>query len=227
MPLTRRKEILDICSKLDLVVIEDDPYFFLNLPKPSSKPVQSLFSLDTDGRVVRLDSFSKVVAPGFRLGWISAAKCFMDKFDALSQVTTWSASGISQSVLLAILEEWGDEGFEKQISKLCKSYTRRRDALLKAMDEHLSDLATWTIPNAGMFIWIRIHGSKDTREDCIDTMLNARVVMVPGGSFQPDTTKKCPYFRVTFATALEEDFGPAIKRFASELKKAKFNYMSK
>ena len=140
-------------------MIEDDPYFFLNLPKVS-RPVQSLFSLDTDGRVVRLDSFSKIVAPGFRLGWVSAPKVFMEKFDALSQVTTWSASGISQSILLAILREWGEKGFTNQINKLCESYTRRRDLLLSALEKHLSDLATWTCPEAGMVGRVRAQEQK-------------------------------------------------------------------
>ena len=218
MSLVRRKEILKVCRKHDLVVIEDDPYFFLNLPQVST-PVPSMFSLDTDDRVVRLDSFSKTVAPGFRLGWVSAPKAFMAKFDALSQVTTWSASGIAQSVLLAILSEWGEKGFESQIKKLCETYTRRRDLLLKAMEKHLSDLATWTCPSAGMFVWIRINGAKDTREEnLINAMLKAKIVMVPGGSFQPDTTCDCPYFRATFATAPEDSFEPAMRRFASQLR---------
>lgn len=235
MPLKRRRRVYEICRKHDLIIIEDDPYFFLQMnpyrrelaegttrgdvgADEKIERTPSFLSIDTDGRVIRLDSFSKTIAPGFRLGYVTGPSVFVEKLDQMNQVTTWSSSGIAQTVLAALLDGWGESGFESHVRSLRRTYEIRRNALLDAMEKNLrGTIASWSPPSAGMFVWIRFNGVRDTR-DCVDLILKAKVVMIPGGSFQPDSDRPCPYFRATFATAPIESFEKAMTRLASALK---------
>lgn len=228
MPASRRRQVYDVCRKHNLIIIEDDPYFFLEMnaygthngkTDDAIERTPSFLSMDTDGRVIRLDSFAKTIAPGFRLGFVTGPDVFVEKLDQMNQITTWSSSGIAQTVLSALLNEWGEDGFEAHAQALRRTYERRRDALLDAMEKHLrGTIASWSPPSAGMFVWIRLRGVRDTR-DCLDWILNdARVVMIPGGVFQPDADRACPFFRATFATAPIASFDGAMERLATALK---------
>ena len=223
MTLERKKALYAVAQEFDLIILEDDPYYFLQLPPfersssvgsgegsepcpalqelvpgvDKTKLIPSFLSLDTDGRVLRLESFSKLMAPGFRVGIICGPPRFVERFETLSQVTSWSISGVTQAVLFAVLQRWGDDGFAEHVKGLQATYTHRRDALMKAMDRHLGStgLASWAVPAAGMFVWMKVEGLRDS-QSLIDTMLEqAKVVMVPGSGFSPtilrSTTSVC------------------------------------
>jgi hypothetical protein len=114
----------------------------------------SFLSVDTEGRVLRLDSFSKLMAPGFRIGWITGApallRCYRQHAYAASQ---WGCS-LSMQILAAILHGWGDARFEQVVVETQAAYKLRRDAVLAAAAEHLTDVATWDVPAAGFFLWV-------------------------------------------------------------------------
>ena len=176
-PLERRKEIYAIAEKHDLYILEDEPYYFLQMEPYASGHIHSVpnpftpipiptflqalipsyLSLDHSGRVLRLDSFSKIIAPGSRCGWLTGSDQVIERFIRAAEVSTQSPSGFSMVVLYKLLEDsWGHRGFLEWLMFIRAEYTRRRDIIVAACEEHLPrEVCSWTPPMAGMFHWIR------------------------------------------------------------------------
>ena len=167
----RRREIYRCAQKHDVYILEDEPYYFLQMqpytgpnapdvPPPASHEaflkslVPSLLSMDVDGRVMRLDSFSKVIAPGARVGWITASEQIVERFVRHQEVSTQNPSGISQLALFKLLDEtWGHAGYLDWLINLRLEYTKRRDVICHACEQFLPrEVADWNPPAAGMFV---------------------------------------------------------------------------
>ena len=169
----RRKAIYQVAEKHDLYIIEDDPYYFLQLgqdvsteklaPTPVDEYLQRLpisyLSLDISGRVMRLDATSKILAPGLRCGWLTASSEVVRKFLVHTDNSTISPSGPSQVMLYKLLDEtWGHEGFINWLSRLSAQYRHRRNILTQACERQLpSTICNWIVPAEGMFLWIQIN----------------------------------------------------------------------
>ena len=120
MTMQRKREIYAICKVYDIIILEDDPYQFLQYPEdqdnvPGMDVEPGYLHLDTDGRVIRIDSFAKSVAPGFRLGWVTAVPDIMKSVICAVQGSTLGPNGPSQVMLHSILAHWGRAGFEKHV----------------------------------------------------------------------------------------------------------------
>lgn len=170
----RRKAIYRVAQKHDLYILEDEPYYFLQMdpytsttnagpddPAPPSTHdeflkalVPSYLSMDVDGRVMRMDSFSKVISPGLRTGWITASSQVAERYRLHADVSTQCPSGVSQLVLFKLLDEhWGHVGYLDWLMHLRGEYTRRRDVIVKACEKHLPRaVVSWVPPRAGMFV---------------------------------------------------------------------------
>ncbi|GIZ36593.1 hypothetical protein CKM354_000006300 [Cercospora kikuchii] len=243
----RRRQIYRMAQKHDLLIVEDEPYYFLQMQEPHEKPlthreeflqslVPSYLSMDTDGRVVRMDSFSKVVAPGMRAGWVTAPKQIVERFRRHAELSTQGPSGMSQLVLYSLLQShWGHEGFLDWMMHLRVEYSARRDALLAACQRHLPDgLVTWNVPRAGMFLWLRIHHaawksasngqSQGTAEELEERMAEAvlrhKTHLLQGSWFRPDRRQKLTgvYFRATFAAAPFDRIDEGIRRLGAAVR---------
>jgi aromatic amino acid aminotransferase I / 2-aminoadipate transaminase len=170
----RRKAIYRIAQKHDLFILEDDPYYFLqmqpytgadapNMPPPASHEeflqalVPTILSMDVDGRVMRMDSFSKVIAPGTRTGWITASEQIVERFIRANETSVQNPSGISQIVLFKLLDDsWGHGGYLQWLLHLRMEYTKRRDSILAACEKYLPrEVVSWNPPAAGMFVCMR------------------------------------------------------------------------
>jgi aromatic amino acid aminotransferase I len=170
MPLARREAIYKVAQKHDLFIVEDEPYYFLQMQAYSSRGtepapevsreeflaslVPSFLSLDSDGRVLRMESFSKVISPGTRTGWIVASQQLVDRFARNFEVSSQHPSGISQLALFKLLDEyWGHAGYIDWLINLRIEYSRRRDVMIHAFEKFLpKDVARWKVPAAGMFV---------------------------------------------------------------------------
>jgi aromatic amino acid aminotransferase I / 2-aminoadipate transaminase len=174
--LERKRAIYALAEKYDLLIIEDDPYYFLRMDtdappnhsdttNPSSpqhaktylaRLMPSYLAIDHSGRVIRLDSTSKILAPGLRAGWITACADIIAKFSSYTEVSTVSVSGPSQLMLWHLLEEtWGHVGFFCWLDGLSRRYKKRLDALVDACERYLpKDLCCWRVPECGMFLWV-------------------------------------------------------------------------
>lgn len=171
----RRCAIYKVAQKHDLYILEDEPYYFIQMPPYKGRtasaadsapaPTQdvsefvsslipTLLSMDTDGRVMRMDSFSKVLVPGSRMGWITASKQIVERYQRHAEVASQGPSGISQVVLHKLLDDtWGHEGYLKWLMNLRLEYTRRRNILVRACEDFLpGDIVSWNPPAAGMFV---------------------------------------------------------------------------
>ncbi|KAI9806945.1 MAG: Aromatic/aminoadipate aminotransferase 1 [Piccolia ochrophora] len=245
----RRRRIYAVAQKHDLYILEDEPYYFLQMqpytglsaspvPPPESHDaflkslIPSLLSMDTDGRVMRMDSFSKVISPGARVGWITASEQVVERFVAHNNVSIQTPSGISQLVLHKLLDEhWGHAGYLDWLMYLRLEYTQRRDAILHACETHLpADVVRWNPPVAGMFLWLQIDWRKhphattwdmaDIEEEIFQACVSRAVLVARGSWFcaQKDVPHPFMFFRVTFAAAPADKMVEAIKRVGDALR---------
>ncbi|KAK6582378.1 hypothetical protein PZA11_004786 [Diplocarpon coronariae] len=242
--VTRRRAIYKVAQKHDVYILEDEPYYFLQMqpytgptapaaPPPASNEeflkslVPTYLSMDVDGRVMRMDSFSKVIAPGTRLGWITASEQIIERFVRANECSVQNPSGLSQMVLFKMLDEhWGHDGYLKWLINLRLEYSTRRDVLLGACEKFLpKDVVSWNPPSAGMFLWLRLnwhvhpHAETKTLSEIEDEIFLAAVdkgVLVSKGSWfvaERDFVQTEMFFRATFAAAPEEKMIEAIERF--------------
>jgi len=142
------------------LILEDDPYYYLTF----EKEYHSFLHYDTEGRVVRFDSFSKILSPGMRVGWITAPNKFLSKIVQDLQSTSLNPSGLSEVFAYTTLKEWGEEGFKKHILSIKKVYKERRDFFISLCEKYLKGLATWIVPNGGMFVWIKLENCDDSKD---------------------------------------------------------------
>jgi aromatic amino acid aminotransferase I / 2-aminoadipate transaminase len=250
----RRKEIYAVAEKHDLCILEDEPYYFLQMEDYVSAKIHSVgdidsithdqflsalipsyLSMDTTGRVLRLDSFSKIIAPGSRVGWVTGAKQLVERFIRHAEVSTQNPSGFSQIVLYKLVEEtWGHGGFIEWLMYIRSEYTRRRDIIVGACERHLpAEVASWNPPMAGMFHWINIQWHKHPKfngdtslaklreiEDSIfEAAIGKGVLCSLGSWFRAQKgTDTDIFIRTTFAAAPADKVEEAISRFGEALR---------
>eukprot|EP00004_Rigifila_ramosa_P022833 TRINITY_DN6322_c0_g1_i1.p1 TRINITY_DN6322_c0_g1~~TRINITY_DN6322_c0_g1_i1.p1 ORF type:complete len:422 (+),score=92.16 TRINITY_DN6322_c0_g1_i1:3-1268(+) len=215
LPLVRKQRIYQLAQQHNLIILEDDPYYFLHFDSPSPPP--SLFQLDVDGRVLRFDSFSKVLSSGLRLGWVTGPTPLITRLMYDMQVTEMHTSGISQMLAARLLEHWGESGWKAHIASVQEFYRKRRDIFCGLLEKHLRGKCSWTVPSGGMFVWIRVHNVDDTAALIKSAAAKEKVLMLPGATFSASTTSPSPYVRCSYSTATEEQMEQALIRFASLL----------
>ncbi|KAJ1568558.1 hypothetical protein HK405_000598 [Cladochytrium tenue] len=207
MGVQRRRDLLAVCRELGLLVVEDDPYSYLELPDylPAERRSEyrfrgigglmpTLLSMDTEGRVVHLFTFSKILAPGFRVGFMAANKALLKYLTFTTEVTVQSASGFSQGYLSGILNQWGRDGLDVYAVGLQKQYTHRRDVMIEALLKAMGPIpagaappAEFVTPCAGMFVWLKVNlpaGAPASTMTAIHQRLVDRgVLVIPGELF--------------------------------------------
>ncbi|KAI0911857.1 aromatic amino acid aminotransferase-like protein [Ustulina deusta] len=255
MGAQRRQEVYDVCSKHDVFIFEDEPYYYLQMPpydkagstaQPEVVDVSSnqttedflksliptMLSIDVDGRVLRMDSFSKVVVPGSRMGWVTGSEQVIERFIRLQECVSQGPAGLCQAVMYKLLDEtWGHEGYLRWLVHLRSEYTRRRDALLDACEKHLpKDVVSWTPPAAGMFHWLHIdhtrhpHAGQKTileiEEEIFNSCIERGVLACRGSWFcaERDVEPAGLFFRTTFAASSQADMDVAIQRLGEAVR---------
>ncbi|XP_057581247.1 kynurenine/alpha-aminoadipate aminotransferase, mitochondrial-like isoform X2 [Hippopotamus amphibius kiboko] len=213
----RKKEIYELAREYDFLIIEDDPYYFMQFNKPWAP---TFLSMDVDGRVIRADSFSKVLSPGLRIGFISGPKPLMERIVLHIQVSTVHPSTFTQLLVSQLLHQWGEDGFLAHVERVIDFYRKQRDALLAAADKWLSGLAEWHVPNAGMFLWVKIKGIQDVRKLIEEKAFKKEIFMLPGYNFYVDSSAPCPYFRASYSLASPEQMDMAFQGLAQFIKEA-------
>jgi len=216
----RRKQIYQLACKYNLLLLEDDPYWFLRLlpyKGETREELNSYFSMDVERRVMRYDSLSKIVSSGIRVGWVTGPSPLLETLQLTQQVTTLHTSGISQAIVISLLKHWGTEGFDNQVKKVQQYYTDKRDMFLSSANKYLKGLCEWDIPTGGMFVWLKVLGVTDTEELIKLRAFKAGVLLLPGRAFSPND-EPSPYVRASFSIATEDQIDLALKRFSELLK---------
>ena len=230
LSLERKREIYALAREYDLLLLEDDPYYFLQFGDGPRTP--SLLSMDEDGRVLRFDSLSKLLSSGLRVGYATGPAALVDRLELHTQATSLHTSGVSQALVLALLKHWGAGdaahgdgglgGFDAHVRGVARFYEAQCEAFLAAADTHLTGLAEWTAPSAGMFSWIKLlNGIEDSDALVMEKAVGKKVLLVPGTSFMPQQGTKTPYVRASFSTASPEQIDEALQRLAALVREAK------
>nr|XP_008248013.1 kynurenine/alpha-aminoadipate aminotransferase, mitochondrial isoform X1 [Oryctolagus cuniculus] len=213
----RKKEIYELARKYDFLIIEDDPYYFLQFNK-SRAP--TFLSMDVDGRVIRADSLSKVLSSGLRVGFLTGPKPLIERVVLHTQVSSLHTSTFTQLMVSQLLHQWGEEGFLAHTERVIHFYRNQRDAALAAADKWLSGLAEWHVPTAGMFLWIKVKGISDVKELIEEKAIKKEVLLVPGNGFYINSSAPSPYLRACFSIVSPEQMDVAFQRLAELIKES-------
>ena len=174
----RRTEILDICREEKIFVVEDNPYGLLGFEKPSPNAMRA----EDSENVIYLGSFSKTIAPGFRVGWTLVPQTLKEKLVIAAESSILCPSNFSQ---LAISSYLADQPWRDQIASFCNLYRERRDAMLESLEEYFPKGTTWTKPDGGFYVWVTLPPEIDTKAMVPDAIA-AKVAYVPGTAFYAD-----------------------------------------
>jgi kynurenine/2-aminoadipate aminotransferase len=203
----RKRQVYDICSKYDVVILEDDPYYYLQL---DGERIRSYFSIDTDARVLRLDSMSKILSSGMRVGWVTGPAELVDRINMHTMVTNLQPAGLPQGVMYQTLKMWGYKGFFEHVDRVADFYREKRDQFVKCLDHRMKGRATWIVPNAGMFVWIRLLGGiEDSFDLVMNKTLKKNVLAIPGIAFMPNKNVN-NYIRVSYSNVSYEQMDEAL-----------------
>lgn len=205
-----RKELLDIASEYDFLIIEDDPYGDLVF---EGKPIPPIKSFDKKGRVVYLSTFSKILAPGFRIGWSVASHDIIEKMVLAKQAMDLCTNVFSQYVAY----EYVNGGYlDRQVAEIRKIYKRKRDVMIKALKDNLPQNVKWTLPKGGMFIWVTLPKKIDTRI-MLQKALSKKVAYVMGEAFYPEGGNYNS-MRLNFSYSDDKSIVEGIKRLSEVIK---------
>ena len=210
IPLEARQELLDIASEYDLLIIEDDPYGELVF---EGEPVPSIKSLDTKGRVIYMSTFSKILAPGFRLGWLTCSEEILNKFTLAKQSADLCTNSFGQYVAY----EYIKGGYlDSQLDIIKKMYKKKRNVMLRAIEEYFPKGVKWTVPQGGMFLWVTVPRRVNTRV-MFQRAVGKKVAYVVGDAFYPDGSGHNT-MRLNFSYAGDEEIREGIIRLAQVMK---------
>lgn len=175
----RRRRLLETAARYDAVIIEDNPYGELRF---EGEHLPTLKSLDTDGRVIYLGSFSKLLCPGLRVAYICADEEFIRKVEILKEGADLQSNQLAQMQVEAFLETCD---FEGHIEKLKTTYGRRRDMMIDILDSDFPEDVSYIRPAGGMFVWLELpKGMKASA--LLERSVEKGVAYVPGDSFFPE-----------------------------------------
>jgi 2-aminoadipate transaminase len=205
----RRLELLDCATAFGVPVIEDDPYSELRYDGP---PTPSLRALPGGEDVIYLGTFSKVLAPGLRLGWVVAPRPVIDRLVIAKQGADLHTDGLAQRGALRFCL---DNDLDAHVIRLREVYRERRDAMLDALRECLPDGTTWTEPAGGMFTWVTLPAGLDSR-DVLKRALANDVAFVPGTAFHVNGGGERS-LRLNFTNSTPERIWEGIGRLARSL----------
>jgi len=205
-----REQVAAIAKRDKFIVVEDNPYGELRF---SGEAAKSFFHYAPE-QTVLLGSFSKVVAPGFRLGWIAAPAWICEKLIIAKQAADLHTSSFSQKILYEFLQE---NDLDVHIEKITDAYGRQCRAMQDALKEHFPSKISFTRPEGGMFLWGRLPKGMDSME-LFNEAVREKVVFVPGDPFYTKKTNTSA-FRLNFSCVDPETVVKGVKRMARALKK--------
>lgn len=216
LSLERRRHLLQIASRYDLPVLEDDPYQLVQLE--DSDPPPTLQSMDREERVVRLDSFSKIFAPGLRLGYASGPAGIIGYFQLYKQGSNLHTSAMDQSLLAGFFSNHTYEEFRALIRENCGVYRRNRDAVLAAARKYLPADIRYNIPAAGMFVWFEMPAGFDASRMVETDGMELGILLIPGSGFST-TGGLSNYMRASFSMIAPEQVDEGMVRFAKMIER--------
>ena len=212
MNLERRKHLIELANKYNVLVVEDTAYRELRF---EGEQLPTIKSLDTEGRVIHLGSFSKILVPSMRLGWALASPELLDKLSLLKVASDTQNSTLNMNATLEYLRR---HSIDDHIAKLRPNYLRKRDLMLSTMRETFPDEVSFTEPEGGLFTWLTFPVGFDATAFMKETLLpEGKVAYVPGATFFP-IVQEPNHARVNFSGVEDDRIVEGITRLGKLLK---------
>ncbi|MTT32098.1 aminotransferase class I/II-fold pyridoxal phosphate-dependent enzyme [Terrilactibacillus sp. BCM23-1] len=209
MKLDRRKKMVELANKYDIVILEDNPYGAVRFAGEALPPVKHF---DTEGRVIYLSTFSKIFTPGLRLGWICADTRFIEKYVAFKQSADLHTDSFAQMITAKYMELFD---IEAHILKIKEVYRSRREKMMQCIDKYFPKQAKHSAPEGGLFIWVELPGDIDT-QDIFNECIKNNVAFVPGKPFFPNSAQRNT-FRLNYSNMPEDRIEEGMKRLGEVL----------
>jgi 2-aminoadipate transaminase len=225
MSLPRRRRLVEVARERELLVLEDNPYGLLRY---EGEPLPTLYSLDASSEaggtsgdgvssdfVIYLGTFSKILAPGLRLGWAVAPRPVLEKLNLGKQGADLCSSPVTQLFVSAYFAERtsaGEPAWTAYVESQKALYRRRRDTMLQALAEGFGDQASWTEPQGGLFVWATLPDYIDTTDLLALALEREDVAFVPGRAAYVDGGSGASSMRLNFAGSTEEEIREGIRR---------------
>ena len=206
----KRRRAAGLAAAYGVPLLEDDPYSALRF---EGEPVPPIKAFDTAGMVLYLGSFSKLIAPGIRLGWIVAPAELTTPLTVLRESIDLESSGLMQRAVAAFLERGH---LEPHLARLTAANRSRCKALTAALETYLGDIATWTRPEGGLFVWVTLPPDVDTWES-FEPALKLKVAYIPGAAFDVAGGSRNT-LRLNFSNVSPDRIPSAVERLAQALK---------
>ena len=212
LSLDRRKQLLDIASKYDIVIIEDSPYRAIRY---RGETIPSLQSMDKDGRVLSLYTFSKILFPGMRLGWAIGPEEIIDKFVVAKQAMDLCTPPFNQAIVTEYLKR---DKLQDNIKSTIEEYREKNKLMLEKLDEYMpkDKGIKWTKPDGGLFLWLTCPDYINT-EDMFYDAIKENVAYVVGSAFYGENPKYNS-LRLNFSYPTLDEIDEGVKRLASVIK---------
>ena len=214
MSVERRKELAAIAERYDLTIFEDDPYGYVRF---DGEHLPSIFSFDKAGNTVYAGSFSKILSPGVRIGWVSGAQEIIRQMIVFKQTTDLCSSPITQ----ALTYEYCRKGYlDAHLPNIIANYRAKRDAMEKSFQKHLTPLGvTWVKPEGGFFFWLNT-GSIDSNE-LAKRALDKKVAILPGAPFCVDPEAGIHSSRINYTYSQPDIIEEGVSRLAQAIEEMK------
>ena len=210
----KRRRLLDWSATRDVLLVEDDPYREIYFEDSATEAdVRPIKAEDEDGRVVYLSSFSKTIAPGYRVAWMAAPPPLAVKFEMAKQAEDLLTGSFDQRV---IYEACRRGILERQLPMLRRYYQEKRDAMEAALKDALGDLVTWPAPKGGFFLWTTMPAQLDA-EAMIPRAVEHGVVYVAGEAFFVNAPQQNT-LRLSFSAPSAERIREGVARLASTIR---------
>jgi 2-aminoadipate transaminase len=211
MPESRRKKLVEIAHEYNLIIIEDDPYGKIRYDGSAVKPIKTF---DDEGRVVYMSTFSKILAPGFRLAWIIAAEDIMRKLALCKQAQDLCTAGFSQYIAYEFMKSGS---LDLHIMKICEMYKPKRDIMMDSMKKYFPEGYVCNKPNGGMFAWVTLPKQIDTEAMFLDAF-KEKVAYVHGKAFCVDGGGGSS-MRLNFSYSTNEQLETGMKRLGTVIER--------
>ena len=213
MSIEKRKRLYEIAKKSGVLILEDNPYGELTFDGVKTPTIKSM---DTDGIVMYSGSFSKILAPGLRLGFLCAPKAIIQKVVIAKQVSDVHTPMLPQLLATEYMKRYD---LDALIAEMRKTYAHKCATMLDAMDEYFPRDITYTRPGGGLFIWCDLGHGLDTLSLSKEAIAE-KVVYVPGNTFMVDMDERCSALRLNYSTMSDEKIVEGIKRLGKVFHKA-------
>ena len=207
----RRRDVANILKTHNAIFVEDDPYGELRFIGEDLPSIRAYLEDNT----ILLGSFSKIITPGLRLGWVCAKKDIMERIIVAKQASDLHSNYLSQRIVHQYLI---DNDIDKHILKIRDAYKKRRDLMVSMIAEYFPEEIKYTKPEGGMFLWITLPEGISSL-DLVDLAIKENVAFVPGNAFYVDGGGNNT-LRLNFSNSDEEKIEEGIKRLANIIKKS-------